>query len=437
MAVLYHNPPHEFYVVRIVKFFTNLFKSGVETQACREMALRSDPLEVIFDRFLTSRAIFKNRDVLRHDFVPSRLPHREEELSRVAEILAPVLTGTRGSNVLVYGKTGTGKTASVKYVLARLAEKCGSVGSSFKGIYVNCRLAGTEYRVLSKICSMHAVQLPFTGLATAELFNRLIESMKSHGSYSIVVLDEVDELVKGFGDRLLYELTRINELLGAASLTLMGISNDLSFKEYLDPRVLSSLSEEEVVFKPYTAPELRDILAERAKEGFAEGVVSPGAIDLCAALGAAEHGDARRALDLLRVAGEIAERAERKTVDEECVRIAWKKIEEDRLYQVVKSLPLHSRLVLLGTIQTTSKSGKVTSGECYTSYSALCQHTGIEPLTHRRVSTLVNELEEAGILICKIMSQGRYGRTKRISLSAPLSVIEKALSTDSLLQNLI
>jgi Cdc6-like AAA superfamily ATPase len=93
--------------------------------------------------------------------------------------------------------------------------------------------------------------------------------------------------------------------------------------------------------------------------------------------------------------------------------------------------------VLLGTIQTTSKSGNITSGECYTSYSALCQHTGIEPLTHRRVSTLVNELEEAGILICKIMSQGRYGRTKRISFSAPLSIIEKALSTDSLLQNLI
>lgn len=401
------------------------------------MALRSDPLEVVFDRFLTSRAIFKNREVLRHDFVPSRLPHREEELSRVAEILAPTLAGARGSNALVYGKTGTGKTASVKYVLTRLEEKCKSLGFSFTEIYVNCRLAGTEYRVLSQICSINAVLTPFTGLATAELFQRLITSMRSRGSRSIVVLDEVDALVKGFGDRLLYELTRINELLGTARLTLVGISNDLSFKEYLDPRVLSSLSEEEVVFKPYAAPELKDILAERAIEGFVEGAVSPAAIDLCAALGAAEHGDARRALDLLRVAGEIAERVERKTVDEECVRIAWKKIEEDRLYQVVKSLPLHSRLVLLGTIQTISKSGNITSGECYTSYSILCQHAGIEPLTHRRVSSLVNELEEAGILICRIMNQGRYGRTKRIALSAPRSIMEKALSTDSLLQNLI
>lgn len=401
------------------------------------MALRSDPLEVVFDRFLTSHAIFKNREVLRHDFVPSRLPHREGELSMVAEILAPTLVGTRGSNALVYGKTGTGKTASVKYVLTRLEEKCKSLGSSFTGIYVNCRLAGTEYRVLSQICILHTVLTPFTGLATAELFQRLIESMRSKGSRSIVVLDEVDALVKGFGDRLLYELTRINEFLGAARLTLVGISNDLSFKEYLDPRVLSSLSEEEVVFKPYTAPELRDILSERAKEGFVEDAVSPSAIDLCAALGAAEHGDARRALDLLRVAGEIAERTERKTVDEECVRIAWKKIEEDRLYQVVKSLPLHSRLVLLGTIQAVSKSGNITSGECYTSYSVLCQYGGIEPLTHRRVSTLVNELEEAGILICRIMNQGRYGRTKRIALSAPRSIIDKALSADSLLKGLI
>jgi len=401
------------------------------------MALRSDPLEVIFERFLTSNAIFKNREVLRHDFIPSRLPHREEELSRVAEILAPTLSGFRGSNALVYGKTGTGKTASVKYVLSRIEEKCKSLNSSLTGIYINCRLSGTEYRVLSQICSLHSIITPFTGLALDELFQRFISSLRSKGSRSIVVLDEVDSLVKGFGDRLLYEFTRINEFLGSARLTIVGISNDLSFKEYLDPRVLSSLSEEEVVFKPYTAPELRDILSERAMEGFVENAINSGAIDLCAALGAAEHGDARRALDLMRVAGEIAERTERKTVDEDCVRIAWKKIEEDRLFQVVKSLPLHSRLVLLSTIQSVTKSGNITSGECYTSYSDLCQQVGIETLTHRRVSTLVNELEEAGILICRIVNQGRYGRTKRIALSVPRSVLDKALSTDSLLKSLI
>jgi cell division control protein 6 len=404
----------------------------------REMTLHSDPLEVIFDRFLASRVIFRNRDVLRHDFVPSRLPHREDELSRVAEILAPSLSGSRGSNVLVYGKTGTGKTASVKYVLARLTEKSQSIGSPFIGIYLNCRIAGTGYRILSQICNVQGVTVPFTGLATAELLQRLVTSMRSKGSCSVVVLDEVDALVKGFGDQILYELTRINELLGSARLTLVGISNDLSFKEYLDPRVLSSLSEEEVIFKPYTSPELRDILTERAAEGFVQGAASASAIDLCAALGAAEHGDARRALDLLRVAGEIAEREERQLVDDQCVRIAWKKIEEDRLYQVVKSLPLHSRLVLLGVIQALTKGqGSISSGECYTWYSTLCQGLGLEPLTHRRVSTLVNELEEAGILICRIINQGRYGRTKSIALSAPRPIIEKALSTDNLLENLI
>jgi cell division control protein 6 len=392
----------------------------------------------VFEKFIKGQVIFKNRDVLRHDFLPSHLPHRGEEIKKVAEILAPALVGSRGSNILVYGKTGTGKTASIKYILTKLAEKCQSLGTSFVGSYINCRIAGTEYRVLSQICNSHGVAVPFTGLATSEVFQRLTSSMKIQRSCSIVVLDEIDALVKNFGDRLLYELSRINELLGQSRLTLVGISNDLGFKEYLGPRVLSSLSEEEVIFKPYSAPELRDILTERAIDAFIEGVVPESTIELSAALAAAEHGDARRALDLLRVAGEIAEREMRKSVDEECVRIAWKKIEEDRLYEVVKTLPLHSRLVLLSAIQLAANSGKIiTTGECYTWYSSLCQRLGIEPLTHRRVSTLINELEEAGILLCRIVSQGRYGRSKRISLSTPRNVLERALSSDSLIGSLI
>lgn len=338
----------------------------------------------------------------------------------------------------MYGKTGTGKTASIKYVLARLAEKCKSLGTSFIGSYVNCRVAGTEYRTLSQICNSHGIMVPFTGLATSEVFQRLISSIRAQRSCSIVVLDEIDALVKGFGDRLLYELSRINELIGQSRLTIVGISNDLGFKEYLGPRVLSSLSEEEVIFKPYSSPELRDILAERAAEAFVEGVVPSSTIELSAALAAAEHGDARRALDLLRVAGEIAEREMHKMVDEECVRMAWKKIEEDRLYEVVKTLPLHSRLVLLGAIKAISCKGhNITSGECYTWYSSLCQSIGIEPLTHRRVSTLMNELEEAGILVCKLVSHGRYGRTKRIALSASQATLKRAISSDNLIGNMI
>jgi cell division control protein 6 len=152
-------------------------------------------------------------------------------------------------------------------------------------------------------------------------------------------------LVKDFGDDLLYELTRSGN--GGGWVSIVGISNDLMFKEQLDPRVLSSLSEEEVVFPPYTATELADILWDRARQALRPGAVDDGVVGLCAALAAAEHGDARRALDLLRVAAEVAEREGCERVEVEHVRRAQQLIERGRVKEVVSSLPLHSRIVLL------------------------------------------------------------------------------------------
>src|SRR5437879_13340565 len=132
--------------------------------------------------------------------------------------------------------------------------------------YVNCRLAGTNYRVVADLCRRLGVQVPFTGLAVGELLDRLKEALKKQKTAFLVVLDEIDVLVKrSEDDSLLYELTRINEKLTDGWIGLIGISNDLHFKDFLDPRVLSSLGEEEVVFKPYTSDELYDILKEDLK----------------------------------------------------------------------------------------------------------------------------------------------------------------------------
>ena len=125
------------------------------------------------------------------------------------------------------------------------------------------------------------------------------------GGVLVIVLDEIDKLVKKSGDDTLYNLTRINAELSKSKVSIIGISNDLSFKDFLDPRVLSSLSEEEIVFPPYNAPRLVDILAQRAEAAFVKGAITDGVIPLCSALAAQEHGDARRTLDLLRIPGNL------------------------------------------------------------------------------------------------------------------------------------
>ncbi|HUO41417.1 MAG TPA: orc1/cdc6 family replication initiation protein [Methylomirabilota bacterium] len=393
-----------------------------------------DVLESIFDKYLTTAKIFAQRDVLRHDYIPSHLPHRDEHIQRLAGILAPALHQAKISNVFVYGKTGTGKTIVTKFVLDKLQKKAEELGAAVKISYINCRMAGTNYRVLAEICRAIGVDVPFTGIAVGELLDRFSNGMSAGRTALLVVLDEIDALIKhSADDSLLYELTRINENLNASWISVVGISNDLHFKEFLDPRVLSSLSEEEVVFRPYLADELFDILLERTKLAFLEGVLHDNSIHLCAALAAGEHGDARRALDLLRVAGELAEREGASNVSEQDVRQAQQKIEHDRVSEVLKSLPAHSKILLVGAyLLSNHLPGGAITGDVYEVYHELCGASDLEPLTQRRVSGLINELDVMGILNARVVSFGRYGRTKKIRLGVSPRVIADTYAEDNL-----
>lgn len=395
-------------------------------------------LDDVFQRFLKGSSIFMDRDVLRHDYVPEKLPHREEQIRCFGEIVAPVLRGSRCSNVFIYGKTGTGKTAVVKFVLNKLAQRAQQFGATVKICYVNCRLAGTEYRIFSSLCGTLGSKVPFTGLAVGEVFDRFKKRLNLHKILLIVVLDEIDALIRTRGDVLLYELTRINEDLHSSRTSIVGISNDLRFKEFLDPRVLSSLSEEEIVFRPYDAAELRDILSDRARLAFQEKALLEGTIDLCAALAAAEHGDARRALDLLRVAGEVAERKGSSVVVEDHIRQAERRIEHDRTTEALKNLPLHSKLVLCSVyLLGKAKISSAITGDIYEIYRELCDLSGISPLTQRRVSSLINELDVIGLLNTRVVSMGRYGRTRKIRLSVARSLIREVFASDDRLGCLI
>jgi cell division control protein 6 len=392
----------------------------------------ADVLDDVFEKSLNSIKVFKDREVLRHDYLPDRLPHRDDQIRQIGETMAPVLKGARCSNVFVYGKTGTGKTAVTKYVLSHVEAKAKQFSAPVKFCYLNCRLVGSEYRVFASLCQSIGTVVPFTGLSVGEVFDRFRSGLDSAKVIFIIVLDEIDALIKTRGDNLLYELTRINETLCKSKVSLTGISNDLRLKEFLDPRVFSSLSEEEIVFSPYDAGELKNILLERAKMAFRDDVLSDGALSICAALAAAEHGDARRALDLLRVAGEVAERKGASAVTEEHVREAEKHIEHNRVIEALQNLPLHSKLVVLSVHNLRdAEARRVTTGEIYEVYSELCGEVGVTPLTQRRLSTLVNELDFMGLLSSKIVSMGRYGRTKKIRLEITRTLIRDVFANDS------
>lgn len=396
----------------------------------------SGAIDEIFRRAKEGKALFMDRSALSPDYIPQKLPFRDGQIKSIAQVLAPILHGTKPSNLLLYGKTGTGKTAVVRYVLSRLKKETGT--EILVTAYVNTRLANTEYRTLAEFARFLNLpterQIPFTGLSIGEVVDRIFTEIKSKGSKVILVMDEIDYLVKTFGDEILYEFTRSSDRLTPGLLSIVGISNDLRFKEGLDPRVLSSLNEEELVFPPYTVDELREILKERAGVALKPSAVSESAINLCAAIAGSEHGDARRAVDLLRIAGEVAEREGLKQIDDACMKRASDKMEHDRVEEGIRSLPVQNKAILLAVSKFDAGTN---TGELYLAYTSLCKKSGLETLTQRRVSGILAELDLMGLVEASVVSKGRRGRTKRIRLLIRSDTLAKTLAEDTTFTGLL
>ncbi|PIO00602.1 cell division control protein Cdc6 [archaeon CG10_big_fil_rev_8_21_14_0_10_43_11] len=386
-------------------------------------------LDDIFNTFLENKKIFRNKESLTERYTPETIPHRDNEIHQLATIFAPSLRLEKPSNVLVFGKTGTGKTLSVNHVLTFMSQKAALQGIPVSIVYVNCKMkkvADTEYRLIAEFARQFGVSVPPTGLPTDEVYNLFYESVDSKKQVIVLILDEIDHLISRAGDDILYNLTRINSSLKNALVSFVGISNDLRFTEHLDARIKSGLGEEEIIFSPYNALQLRDILKERALQSFYEGVIEDGVLAKCAAYAAREHGDARRALDLLRVAGELSEREASPKILELHIDLADEKVEKDRLYEAVIRQPKQSQLVTYAIMAYYEEQDTPAfTGDIYSIYKGLCESLGIKPLTQRRISDLITELDMLGIINAKVISHGRYGRKREITLSLPPNTFSK------------
>jgi cell division control protein 6 len=398
-----------------------------------------DPVERLLDAAENGITLIKNRDILHFTYMPETIFHRDTEQELVTQSLMPILKHSRPSNLLVYGKPGTGKTLVVKKILSKIQSRVEKSNFPIKLIYANSKEETTLYQLLvsfGRQLGLEEKQLPSNGLSISEVFKRLLKTIENNHLNAVFVIDEIDylaDLVRKTGKDILYQLTRANERLKIGSLTFVGISNDLTFKDRLDPRVLSTLGEEEIVFRTYSVEQIKKILEARIDEAFVKGAVDSSALNLCSAMAGREHGDARRAIDLLRVAGEIAEREQKTSINEEHVRLAANKIEENKEVTSLQSFPLHEKLLIIAAM----KSSVLTTGEIYTTYKSLCKAVRQQELTQRRVTQMLSEIELSGIIYGRIVHQGIHGNTKKYKLTIPNEIVKNTFKNDLTFEDIL
>lgn len=395
----------------------------------------------IFTQYIEKRNnLVKNKKILQTTYYPEILPHRDELIGQIADILAPAFQNTKPSNILIIGKTGTGKTAVVNFI-GKEIKKADPAEDKCSFIYINCEVVDTPYGILyqiaNQIISDPQRKIPFTGWSVDKILSELAAFADERNKIFIVTLDEIDRTFQKNGDDIFYYLTSVNSNLKNSMISIIGITNNTKFTEFLSPKIKSRLAEVKIVFPPYTVVQLQDILYDRAKDAFDEGVLDEGVIPYCAALTAQDGGDARRALDLLRMSADIAERNGDSKICEAHVKSAKNSVELDAVAEVVKTLSLQSKMVLMSVIKNVENNQTtMITGDIYSTYKYLCDISETPVITQRRVGDLISELDMLGIIHARIKSFGRAGRTREIELSVSKDFLLSLLTLDDTFKNI-
>ncbi|WP_256686168.1 orc1/cdc6 family replication initiation protein [Halococcus qingdaonensis] len=360
--------------------------------------------------------IFSNKEVLNESYQPESILKREQEIEEYRYALQDVLFGRDPENVMLYGKAGLGKTAVTTYMMDALNDEVQSRDEAddlhIHNVNCNSKTLFMIIRVLvNKLLPQDASRFPKRGLGTGDAFEELYQQLDRVGGTHLFVFDEIDHLDEV--DTLLYELPRArsNGHLSDARVGIIGISNNYTFRKTLSPKVKDTLMENEISFSPYDATELKAILKDRAEQAFVEDGWEQSAVGMASAISAQDMGNARQAIDLLRVGGEVAERAGDSCVIDDHIETARELVQRGRLANRIRDQTDHSQYVL-ETIARLEKRDDTParSKEIRETYEQVAESWATTPLTSlKSIQDHLADLHMLGFLQRDKRNQGRSG----------------------------
>lgn len=376
-------------------------------------------------------SVFRDLSKLDFNYVPEALPGREDAIRWLSSTYRGLTQGASSEHALLWGPVGTGKTVVAKLFSAKFKDALKRQGRPLEVVHVNCRSRKSDGLAMLGIMAHFDPHYPDRGFSVGEMLRDLKRNLERKGSHLLVVLDEVDALLKSEGSSLVYDLTRFNSEGGPAwtgvSVLMISQENVLGL---LDPAALSTFKQTNAYeFKPYEAQTLEAIVKQRVELAFQPGAVDGDTVCLVADIVAAQSGsgNARLAIEILQKAGRMADDEGRPTVGPEQVRAAkadsFSYITTSKLQQ----MPQHPLLALLALARKLKKGDAyATTGAVEQAYQVACEEFGQEPRAHTQFWKYLKQLEGAGFLLSRLSGKGQAGTTQLLSIpDAPARAVEE------------
>jgi cell division control protein 6 len=350
---------------------------------------------------------------------------REKQLSRIISHLTPILDGAHPPSALIYGPTGSGKTVTLIHVLSTFKKVTKRHGINFQYAYVDLTSPKTYFGALNEV----AIALDSShrryrkGIPIEYMQDNIAQAFDEIDGFLCLLIDEADNIRPNPDDFLTFLGKTLPRKTKKCRLILIMLTNRLDWERTLDPRILSFLKKADIIFEPYDALDLFEILKLRVEKALDKSKVAIQALKKVAAYASRETGDARKAVELLAKSVRIAEETSgRLTIKE--VDLAEERLEVDKTEELIRSLATQQRLALLACYSVVRREPKkAITGQVYIIYKTICENEVIKPLSQRRFSDMISFLDLYGLVNARVVSKGRYGYTREITSSLPTEVV--------------